>query len=201
MKIGPKYKIARRLGAPVFEKTQSQKYAISESKKDPRRGKRRKQITDYGLQMLEKQKARYSYLMTEKQFSTIVKKSMKQKNPAESMFTDLELRLDSIINRSGWGPSRSFCRQIISHGHIMVNGQRVTIPSYKVSEGDVISIKPSSLEKGVFADLPDRMIETSAPTWIQVDMKKKELTLKSQPKSDEVDLLFDINSVLEFYSR
>jgi len=188
----------------VFEKTQTQKYALSESRKGRKMFKKRpRQITDYGLQLIEKQKARYSYNISEKQFANEVKSAIKQdlRKPAEVLFENLENRLDSILARSGLCPSRPFGRQAISHGHIEVNGKRVNIPSYKVKVGDVVSFKPSSLNKGLFSQEKDQQLDTNIPSWISVDNKNKKITVKGTPKIEEVDLLFNIDSVLEFYSR
>ncbi len=203
MKIGPKYKIARKLGAPVFEKTQTQKFALSEAKKTRRFTKRRKQITDYGLRLKEKQKGRYSYALSEKVFGRMVRDAMKQKTKKvpDALFESLESRLDSVITRSGFGPTRFFCRQLISHGHILVNDKKMTISSYKVKKGDVIKIKPKSLEKGLFRDEDEDMAMSTDVSWLKVDPLKKTVTFKGAPVRDEVDLFFDINSVLEFYSR
>ena len=201
MKIGPKYKIARRLGAPIFEKTQTQKFALSESKKTRKFVKRRKQITDYGLRLKEKQKGRYSYALSEKVFGRLVRDAMKQKSKhtPDALFESLEERLDSVVTRSGFGPTRFFCRQLISHGHILVNDRRVNIPSYKVKKGDVIKVKPKSLQKGLFNN--EENSPTTSVSWLNVDSTKKTITMKGTPVKDEVDLFFNIDSVLEFYSR
>ena len=203
MKIGPKYKIARRLGAPVFEKTQTQKYTLSESRKSRKTGKHRKQITDYGIRLKEKQKGRYSYGLSEKVFSNIVREAMnqKQKEVSDSLFENLETRLDSVLVRAGFGPTRFFCRQLISHGHILVNDRKVTVPSYKVKLKDVAKVKPSSLKKGLFKNEDEEDGFASNVSWLSVDPRKKEVTLKGVPVKEEVDLLFDIDLILEFYSR
>ncbi len=202
MKIGPKYKIARRLGAPVFEKTQTQKYALSESRKAKAMGGRRKRVSDYGLQLIEKQKARYSYALSEKVFSRNVRNAIeqKQKKPSEALFESLERRLDTIVTRAGFGPTRFFCRQLISHGHILVNGRRVTVPSYYVKDGDVIQVKKKSLEKELFKG-HEVAKDSQTVSWITVDPKEMKITVKGTPARAELDLLFDIDSVLEFYSR
>jgi len=204
MKIGPKYKIARRLGAPVFEKTQTQKYALSESKKGQRRRSGRpRQISDYGLQLIEKQKARYYYCLSEKQFSRSVKEARGQqvKDPASALFESLEKRLDSTLIRAGFGPSRLFCRQLISHGHIMVNDRKVTIPSYKLQPGDKITIRPQSKDKGVFSTLSESLSGSRSASWIKINTKDLSIEVTGEPKKDETDLLFDLPTVLEFYSR
>ncbi|MGM0482826.1 MAG: 30S ribosomal protein S4, partial [Patescibacteria group bacterium] len=180
MKIGPKYKIARSLGAPVFEKTQTQKFALSESRKSRGVGKRRKQITDYGLRLKEKQKGRYSYGLSEKVFSNIVREAMRQKgkDTPDAMFEALESRLDSVLTRAGFGPTRFFCRQLVSHGHILVNDRKVTVPSYNVRKSDVIKVKPKSLQKGLFKNEDQESLQTSSVSWLSVDPNKKSVTMK-----------------------
>ncbi|NQV88384.1 MAG: 30S ribosomal protein S4 [Parcubacteria group bacterium] len=205
MIIGPKYKIARRLGAPVFEKTQNQKFVLSLARRGkPSRGKKGpRQRTDYGAQMTEKQKARYTYLIGEKQFSNYVKKAIADKSAktVDLLFRNLETRLDSIVFRLGFANTRSFSRQMISHGHIVVNGKRVDIPSAQIYLGDKISIKEGSLKKNMFIGIDDRLKNHTVPSWIKFDFAKKEAEIQGMPKLEQADLLFDLNAVLEFYSR
>ncbi len=204
MKIGPKYKIARKLGAPVFEKTQTQKFALSESKKSRKGGKRPKQITDYGIRLREKQKGRYSYGLSEKVFGRIVREAMHNKagkNSSDMIVEALESRLDSVLTRAGFGPTRFFCRQLVSHGHVLVNDRKVTVPSYKVKNEDVIKIKPKSMEKNIFKNEDVENMNNSDLSWLKIDSKNKIITFKGLPKKEEIDLLFDIDLVLEFYSR
>lgn len=201
MKIGPKYKIARRLKAPVFEKTQTQKYVLSEAKKG--KSERRGTLSDYGRQLIEKQKARYTYLLSERQFSKYVAEAMKRKGVknADALYENLERRLDNTIFRLGYAPSRPSARQLVSHGHIQVNGVRVTRPSYEVRVGDKIKIRELSLAKPLFAKLEERLQNATAPVWVKSDTVKKEASVTGLPKRDGTDTLFDLNSVLEFYSR
>ena len=207
MKIGPKYKIARRLKSPVFEKTQTQKFVLSESKKAGLRKsgpmRRRRNVTDYGRQLLEKQKARYSYLLTEKQFSRYVSKAMvrKDKKNADALFENLESRLDNVVLRLGFTMTRPAARQMVSHGHVLINSRKMTIPSYRVSINDVISIKEGSLTKGMVIGLDERLKEIIVPPWLLLDVVKKEGIVKKMPTIEGTELLFDIQSVLEFYSR
>ena len=149
MIIGPKYKIARRLGVPIFEKTQTQKYAIRAGKRAESHGNKRKGVkSGYGLGMLEKQKARWSYGITSKQFTKYVKNAIGKKgNSAELLIRTLEGRLDNIALRSSYAPTRQAARQMVSHGHLTVNGTIVTIPSYEVSVGDIIRIREGSKKK------------------------------------------------------
>lgn len=202
MKIGPKYKIARRLGAPIFEKTQTQKFAASEQKKNTGRRPQRNR-TDFAQQMTEKQKARLSYGVTEKQFSNYVKQAFadKETDKAQLLFEKLETRLDNTVYRAGFAPTRRAARQMVSHGHIKVGGKKITVPSHAVSAGDVITVKESSAGKGFFTTREEEMNSHVAPSWMKANTKKKEITVEGAPKIQEQELLFDLNAVLEFYSR
>ncbi|MCW9054748.1 MAG: 30S ribosomal protein S4 [Candidatus Pacebacteria bacterium] len=202
MKIGPKYKIAKRLGASVFEKCQTQKFALSESRRAKRRGKRPKQISDYGKQLLEKQKVRFTYGVTEKQLSRYVKTGTQGAHePANKIYQALESRLDNVVYRLGLVPTRRFARQIVSHGHITVNGKRMTVPSYTVSVGDVVTVRVNSKEKGLFTDLEERLKNYTAPKWLSFDEKKLEGTVVALPEFSGADASIDMGLVLEFYSR
>lgn len=200
MIIGPKYKIARRLNAPVFEKTQTQKYAISRTRKakDERRGPR----SDFGQQLLEKQKARFSYALTEKQFANYVKKALAKKGSNQSiLFDSLERRLDNAILRAGFATTRLAARQIVSHGHITVNGKRVTVPSHQVKPGDILTVREGSKSKALFNGLDERLKNFQAPTWLVINPGEKSISIKGIPAFGSQELLFDIDAVLEFYSR
>ena len=206
MIIGPRYKIARRLGAPVFEKTQTQKYVLSQTKKTKTTSKGNggsKQKTDFGVQMNEKQKARYTYLLSEKQFSNYVKKALAAKgtNNVGSLFELLETRLDNVVLRAGFAHARLLARQMVSHNHITVNGRTVNIPSFKVSVGDIIGIREGSMKKTLFQGLEERLQAKTAPAWLKVDAGKKQTEVQGLPKVEQGELLFDLNSVIEFYSR
>lgn len=202
MIIGAKYKIARRLKAPIFEKTQTQKFSQSEAKKGRKRGGRRKQVTEYGLQHNEKQKARYTYRISEKQFSNYVKEALASKaKSSEVLFEKLELRLDNAVYRMGIADSRGHARQIVTHGHMTVNGRKVDIPSYRLKVGDKISIREKSLKKPIFAELAEKVADKTTPSWIAYDMKKNVAEIQGMPKMENQELLFNLGSIIEFYSR
>lgn len=174
MIIGPRYKIGKRLGASVFEKCQTQKFVLSEARSKKRRTSRRpKQLSDFGKQLLEKQKVRFMYGITEKQFSKYVRGATESTGESKNLiFQGLETRLDNITYRLGLAATRRFARQMVSHGHIMINGRRVTIPSYKVGMKDIISVRPISREKGLFASFEERFKDHSVPKWLSFDEKK-----------------------------
>ena len=204
MIIGPKYKIARRLGATVFEKTQTQKYQLSLARKEKNktRGFSRPK-SEFGIQLLEKQKARYSYCLTEKQFSKYVKVALsnKDKSATSKLFATLELRADTVAYKAGFAPTLLAARQMIGHGHMLVNSKRITIPSYRLAMGDTISIRSVSAGKALFATLDERLKGKEVPAWIKFDFDKKSATVQGEPKYDGLKTLFDLNVVLEFYSR
>jgi len=201
MIIGPKYKIARRLGAAVFEKTQTQKYAMRAAHKDKISPIRRSK-SEYGQGLLEKQKARMSYGVTSTQFTKYVKNAIAKKgNSSAHLINYLESRLDNAVLRGGLAPTRRAARQMVSHGHIDVNGSRVNIPSYSVGVGDKISIRARSAGKALFAKLDESWKTVKLPAWLKLDFEKKELAVEGLPTADKAELLFDVGTVLEFFSR
>ena len=204
MQIGPRYKKARYLGAAVFRKTQTQKYAMRSQRKVKAKGMggRRGNKSEYGRQMLEKQKARYSYGVGGRQFTNYVKKALQTPGDnAKNLMRILEGRLDNIVVKVGFAPSRSAARQMVSHGHITVNGRIVNVPSYDVRVGDKIGIREGSRKKALFAKLDEELASVKAPAWLNVDPAKKEISVGGEPAADLSDLLFDVRAVLEFYTR
>ena len=201
MKIGPKYKIAKRLGAPIFEKTQSPKFAISQA----RQGRTRKRggpMSDYKKQLIEKQKMRFTYGISEKQLSRYVSDSTtKSHQPIALLIDRLETRLDNVVYRLGLAKTRRFARQMVSHGHIFVNGRRLNIPSHKVKVGDVIAIRENSKQSGMFTVFADTHDIVSVPAWLQFDIKTLSGTVVGAPTFQATDFMFDPEQVLEYYSR
>jgi len=200
MKIGPRYKKARYLGAPVFKKTQTQKYALRAQRKakNVRRGAR----SEYGRQMLEKQKARFSYGVSGKQFTKYVTMALAAVGDnGKNLLQILESRLDNVVLRIGFAPSRAAARQMVSHGHILVNGKKVTVPSYAVRTGDKITIREGSKNKVIFSKLDEELKAVKWPAWVSVAIDTREAKIEGQPTVDTSELLFDVRSVLEFYTR
>ncbi len=200
MIIGPKYKIARRLGAPIFEKTQTQKYALHLERKGKKRGFA-KAKSEFGLQLNEKQKARFVYGLSERQFSNYVKEALEKKGQkaTDLIFQYLESRLDNVVYRLGLSSTRLGSRQIVSHGHIMVNGKRVNTPSLRVSLGDTIEVRTGSLKKPLFENISEKMSKVTVPSWIKFDGKVAEI--QGSPMLVPTENMFDLNAVIEFYSR
>ncbi len=201
MLIGPRYKKAKYLGVPVFSKTQTQKYALRSQAQAKTKG-RRGNKSEYGLQLLEKQKARYSYGVSGTQFTKYVKAALQASGDnAKNLLNILEGRLDNVVLRAGFTTSRSAARQMVAHGHILVNGKKVTIPSYQVSVGDVMSIREGSKNKALFAKFDETIKAVKFPSWIKVDAEKREITVDGEPTAETSELLFNVRSVLEFYTR
>lgn len=200
MQIGPKYKIARRLGAPVFEKTQTAKYSLSLARKE-KNMKFRKQKSEYGQALNEKQKARFTYGVSERQFKGYVGEAAKSAAPAQALFALLERRLDNVLFRAGLAKTRSAGRQMASHGHATVNGRRVTVPSLKVKAGDVIGIREGSQGSALFAETAERMKAQTAPSWLEADAEKREAKVVGEPTYAKDENVFDLGVVIEFYNR
>lgn len=168
--------------------------------------KRRPPKSEYGRQLEEKQKTRDMYCLSERQFRTYVKKAGEKKNvdPKVFLFESLEKRLDSIVYRLGLSRfSRKLSRQLVTHGHIMINGKRMNIPSYCVSEGDEISLRKQSRETSLFKEILKTNIEekTNPPSWLVFDYQKGEGKIKGVPGLQESGVVLDLTSVMEFYSR
>ncbi len=195
----PKFKICRRLGSGVYDKCQTPKFN-SFAKKGGKKGFRRPP-SEYGLQLIEKQKIRFSYGITERQLSNYVKKAslIKGAGIVDKFYEELELRLDNAIYRMGLAPSRRGSRQMVSHGHFIVNNHKVTIPSYQLKLGDIIKIREGSKSKKIFENLTERLKDYTSPTWLIFDISKLEGKILEKPKNTESFL--DLNAVLEFYSR
>ncbi len=201
MLIGPRYKKARYLGAAVFRKTQTPKYAMRAQAKT-KTTKRRGQKSEYGRQLLEKQKARYSYGVSGGQFTNYVKSALQTKGDnAKNLLRILEGRLDNVVLRAGFALSRSAARQMVAHGHLCVNGKIVNIPSYQVRIGDIVTIREGSKKKVIFSKLDEEFKNIKVPAWLSMNPEKKEIKVEGEPSTEMTELLFDVRSVLEFYTR
>jgi len=201
MKIGPKYKIAKRLGAPIFEKTQTQKFALSQAR-GGRKLKRPGQASDYKRQLIEKQKMRFTYGITEKQLRRYVDEAIaKSHQPIALLMERLESRLDNTVYRLGLAKTRRLARQIVSHGHIWVNGKRISIPSHRVKVNDVIAVREGSKQTGLFIQIAETHEATAVPTWLSLDIKKLSAIVTGLPVYNPVETLFDPEQVMEYYSR
>jgi small subunit ribosomal protein S4 len=163
-------------------------------------GKRRRALSEYGEQLLEKQRIKASYGLREAQLTKIVKEAMKERGAASDLIVNqLERQLSNVIFRLSLTSSRIIARQLIGHGHFLVNGKKVAIPSYAVKAGDVISIKPSSSNLLIFKDLSNKIKKYEPPEWLYLDKEKLEGKVLSLPK--DIEMPFDVSLVVDYYSK
>ena len=203
MKTGPRYKIAKRLGASVFEKAQTQKFAISAERtaKNKRRGRGRQ--SEYGKQMLEKQKVRVTYGLPERQFRSYVKKALEAHSakPSDRLHELLELRLDNVVWRLGLASTRRAARQMVAHGHVQVAGKKTRVPSYALTVGDAVSVRDGWKEHGALVGFTDRFAERKLPSWLSWDPKSMAGSIIERPTVASADPAGDLIAVLSFYTR
>ncbi len=202
MKLGPRYKICKRLGSSIFEKCQTKAFALSRERSLANKKKGRRNISDYNRQLIEKQKLRLTYGLTEKQFSSYVTKALEShENPQGTLFALLESRLDAVAYRMGLASTRRMARQMVSHGHLLVNGKRVTVPSYQVKAGDSVSVREGSKGSALFQVLPETLKEFRWASWVSFDPSTFEGKLQSAPAFEAQDTTADIGAVFEYYTR
>jgi len=204
MITGPRYKIAKRLGTSVFEKAQTQKFALSadRSAKNKKRSRGGRQ-SEYGKQMLEKQKVRITYGLTERQFRNYVRKALAEHSskPTERLHELLEMRLDNVVWRLGLAKTRRGARQMVSHGHITVGGKKSRVPSQALRVGDILAVRDGSKEHGVLVGFGERFLERPLPSWLSWEPKKMEGGIKALPTVASSDPAGDLVMVLSFYTR
>ncbi|OGY63816.1 MAG: 30S ribosomal protein S4 [Candidatus Harrisonbacteria bacterium RIFCSPLOWO2_02_FULL_41_13b] len=160
----------------------------------------RRQLSEFGLQLKEKQKIRFTYGIRERHFRKIFQSAAK--NPGvtgQMIFHILEKRLDNVVYRLGLAPSRSVARQLVGHGHIMVNNRKVTIPSFQVKVGELISIRQQSKEHPAFKELANSLKKYDPPIWLAMDSEKFQGKVLSEPK--DLEIPFDVNLVVDYYSK
>lgn len=201
-----KCKICRRLGVSVCGK---EKCALKKRSSPP--GEKRKKrrgggLSEYGKELREKQKLKNLYNLRETQFKRIVKEILgfRQKtnqSVSQLLLQVLESRLDNVVFRMGFGSSRAQARQLVSHGHFMVNGKSIDVPSYRVTEGDVISVKQNSAKKNFFQNLLPKLQKHQTPPWLNLDAKNFEAKVVAKPVLEETDLPVEIPIIFEYYSR
>lgn len=205
-----KCRICRRAGEKLFlkgDKCFTPKCVFNKKPYPPGRTdserKHRSIVTEYGKQLREKQKVKNTYGIMERQFSNYVVAALgqKQTNPAQGLYESLEARLDNAVFRSGLASSRALARQMVSHGHITINGRKVTIPSYRVRQGDTVSVREGSRRAKLFSEIQTKMEKHKAPSWLSVEPDKFGGTISGNPGSDKGELSFNLGSVIEFYSR
>ena len=197
--IGPSSKIARKFGEPIFgfDKVLEKK-AYPPGQHGP--SKRRKGASEYGIQLKEKQKAKYTYGLLEKQFENLFKKAArKQGVTGEILLQFLEARLDNTVFRLGIAPTRAAARQLVSHKHIMVNGELVNIPSYTLKPGDTVSVRERS--KDLDAVTSSLHKSNKQFQWLHWDVNSKTGKFVQYPNRDEIPENINVQLIVELYSK
>jgi small subunit ribosomal protein S4 len=191
----PRFKLSRRLGVNIYGHPKAMKRATRENSREG------KKLSNYGKQLLEKQKIRSYYGVLEKQFLRYVKKAMKSKErTGDVLLRSLECRLDNIVYRIGFANSIRQARQMVNHGHILVNGSKVNIPSYGVKTGDVITLREKYRKNDEFADNFLALKKFTLP-YIEKDYDKSSGVLIKEPERDEIPIDANETLVVELYSK
>ena len=199
-------RLCRREGCKLFlkgEKCYGEKCTLNNRATPPgEHGQaRQRKMSEYGLQLREKQKAKRTYGVLENQFHRYYEEADRQKGvTGENLLVILERRLDNVVYRVGFGASRPMSRQLVLHGHVLVNGKKVDIPSYLVKAGDVVSIKEKSAESDYFKALREGTGKVM-PSWLTIDAQNLKATVAAMPKREEIDLAIQENLIVEHYSR
>ncbi|MFM2486664.1 30S ribosomal protein S4 [Celerinatantimonas yamalensis] len=202
--LGPKLKLSRREGTDLFLKS-GVRAVDTKCKLDTapgQHGARKPRLSDYGLQLREKQKVRRIYGVLEKQFSNYYKEAARLKgNTGENLLGLLESRLDNVVYRMGFGSTRAEARQLVSHKAILVNGKVVNVPSFQVSPEDVISVREKAKKQSRVIAALEIAGQREKPSWVETDAKKMESVFKRLP--ERTDLSADINEqlIVELYSK
>lgn len=210
--LGPRDKIERRLGERLGlkgERSNSPKSGIVKRPYPPGQhgsGRRPRKLSEYGTQLRSKQKVRQMYRLMEKPFKAYVKKALentKKESPYIAVVKSLEMRLDNVVYRMGLGQSRDQAHQLVSHGHITLNGKRAKTSSIAVRVGDVIGVREHSMALPFFSALMPRWFaEHTAPDWLAVDKTIPTATVKSTPTADASGVqTTDLQAIIEYYSR
>lgn len=172
-----------------------------ETKRDPNANKRKK-VSEYGLQLKEKQKLKFIYGVLEKQFYHYFEIAQKMEGQAgENLITCLESRLDNVVFRSGFAMTRREARQLVVHGHFNVNGKRVDIPSYRIKVGDVISLRENSKKSPKFKEIIETTAGRVTPTWLDVNKDDQSAKVNRMPVKDDLDYEIEEHLIVELYSK
>ncbi len=201
---GPSCRLCRREGEKLFlkgDRCYSDKCALSRRESVPgQAGARRGKVSNYGLQLREKQKVKRYYGLLEKQFRDTYDKAEKMSGiTGENLLSLLERRLDNVVYRLGYGASRKEARQLVTHGHFLVNGKRVNIPSVRLNVGDVITVREKSNSSAKFKELAEKAATT--PKWLEGNAEKLEGKLVALPVREDIDLPIEEHLIIELYSK
>jgi small subunit ribosomal protein S4 len=200
---GPKARVSRRLGTNIWG-TKGETIALDKRPYPPGdhgRTRRRGNVSEYLLQLQEKQKARFTYGLTEKQFRNIYAEASRRTGvTGENMLRFLELRLDNVVYRAGWAATRPQARQFVNHGHVEVNGKRVNIPSYRVRKDDKVTIREKA-RNGVTLQWNIDVLDRSKPPWLDQADDKFGVVVHQLPLREQIDIPVREQLIVELYSK
>src|SRR5687768_1116648 len=198
---GPKDKISRRFGVPLFGTTKALEHKNYPPGMHGPKGSRRKQ-SEYAVALAEKQKLRYQYGLLERQFRRYFQTALTRRGVTGQILLQLlETRLDNVVFRLGFANSRSAARQMVSHGHVQVNGKKVDISSYNVKSGDVIAVKDTPRSRSLAARNLELMQITPVPDWLTLEKDNFKGTVSRIPSRDEIAPIVNEQLIVELYSR
>jgi small subunit ribosomal protein S4 len=197
---GPRLRISRRFGVPIFG---SSKYLERKNYAPGMHGpKARRKKTDYALGLDEKQKLRYYYGLMERQFHGVYQRALKQRGvTGETMLQILETRLDNVVYQLGFSNTRAGARQMVGHGHVMVNGKKVSIPSYSLRVNDVVEVKNTSVSRQIATRGLEISTSRVVPDWVSLDKNAFKGTILRIPTREDIQPIANDQAVVEFYSR
>ncbi|MDE3068571.1 MAG: 30S ribosomal protein S4 [Verrucomicrobiota bacterium] len=197
---GPRVRISRRFGVPIFGPT---KYLERRNYGPGVHGpKSRRKHTDYGLGLIEKQKLRYYYGLMERQFRGVYEKALKRRGvTGEQMLQILETRLDNVVYHLGFASTRAAARQMVSHGHIKVNGRKVNVPSFALKVGNVVEVKNSNVSRQLATKNLEMAASRAVPDWLALNKEEFKGVVMRIPTRDEIQPIANEQAVVEFYSR
>lgn len=197
---GPRVRISRRFGVPIFGPT---KYLERRNYPPGVHGpKSRRKLTDYGMALVEKQKLRYYYGLMERQFRGVYEKALKRRGvTGEQMLQILETRLDNVVFHLGFGTTRAAARQMVAHGHVSVNGRKVSIPSFALKVNDVITVKDNTVSRQMATKALELSTSRSIPDWLSLTKDEFKGVVMRVPTRDEINPIANEQAVVEFYSR
>lgn len=200
---GPKAKLCRKFGENIFGSAKYDKILAKRKYPSGQHGRlMRRKLSDYGVHLREKQKLRLTYCLMEKQFKNYFVKAAKATGvTGDNLMQLLERRLDNVVYRLGFATTRMQSRQFINHGHIMVNGKKVDIPSFLVKEGDIIEVRPQSRGMKMLVEALERTEVTSPYSWLTVDKENMRGSFDSIPAASEIPITVDLRLIVEFYSK
>ncbi len=197
---GPRVRISRRFGVPIFGPT---KYLERRQYGPGVHGpKSRRKTTDYGLGLIEKQKLRYYYGLLERQFRGVYEQALRKRGvTGETMLQILEMRLDNVIYQLGFSNTRAGARQMVNHGHIKVNGRKVSIASYATKVNDVVEVRNGTRSRTMASKSLETSTSRNVPDWLALDKDAFKGTVKRLPTREDIQPIANEQAVVEFYSR